>query len=83
LRARLAQRGLSLELSDAAKDKLARDGYEPAYGARPLKRLIQQEIENPLARAILSGTFASGDAIMVDARGEKFVFDKSAPARVS
>jgi ATP-dependent Clp protease ATP-binding subunit ClpA len=67
LRDRLAARGMTLVLTDAAKDKLARDGYDPSFGARPLKRLIQQEIENPLARAILEGRFGSGDAIAVDA----------------
>ncbi len=74
LRARLAQRGITLTLTDAAKDKLAKDGYDPVYGARPLKRLIQQEIENPLARKILSGDFGEGAAITLDAKGEGFVF---------
>src|SRR5262249_7433556 len=55
LKSRLAERGINLTLSDKAKDKLAKDGYDPVYGARPLKRLIQQEIENPLARKILAG----------------------------
>ncbi len=67
LRDRLAARGMTLELSDSAKDKLARDGFDPAYGARPLKRLIQQEIENPLARAILESRFNAGDTIKVQA----------------
>ncbi len=77
LRDRLAQRSLSLNLTEAAKDKLARDGFDPAYGARPLKRLIQQEIENPLAKSILGGSYAPGDAIQVDVRGEMFEFGKS------
>jgi ATP-dependent Clp protease ATP-binding subunit ClpB len=76
LRDRLAQRGLQLELSDAAKEKLARDGFDPAYGARPLKRLIQQEIENPLARAILSGSYAPGDTIHLDVNGETLTIGK-------
>lgn len=69
----LAQRGITLKLTDAAKDKLAKDGNDPVYGARPLKRLIQQEIENPLARKILAGELADGETITLDAKGEGFV----------
>jgi ATP-dependent Clp protease ATP-binding subunit ClpB len=68
--------GLTLTLTDRAKDKLAKDGYDPVYGARPLKRLIQQEIENPLARKILGGEFSPGTRITVDATGEGFLFSK-------
>ena len=71
---RLADHGMSLVLTDAAKDKLATDGYDPVYGARPLKRLIQQQIENPLARRILSGDFAEGATITVDAARDGFAF---------
>ncbi len=70
---------MTLDLTQAARDKLARDGYEPSYGARPLKRLIQQEIENPLARRILAGDFGPGDCIQVDVTGDIFSF-KSRPA---
>jgi len=77
LRERLATREITLRLTDAAKDKLAIDGYDPAYGARPLKRLIQQEIENPLAKRILQGEFSSGDHVTVDAHGEMFAFEKN------
>ncbi len=73
--------GITLTLTDAAKTKLARDGYDPTYGARPLKRLIQQEIENPLARRILSGGFAPGDDITVDVSGEVFTFERIATAQ--
>jgi ATP-dependent Clp protease ATP-binding subunit ClpB len=66
LRKRLATRGLSLVLTDEAKKLLADEGYDPAYGARPLKRVIQQRIENPLASRILKGEFAEGDTIRVD-----------------
>jgi ATP-dependent Clp protease ATP-binding subunit ClpB len=76
LQQRLADRGMSLTLTDAAKEKLARDGYDPAYGARPLKRLIQQQIENPLAKRILQGDFSQGDAITIDTKGETFTFEK-------
>jgi len=89
LQQRLADRELALELTDAAKDRLATDGYDPVYGARPLKRLIQQEIENPLARRILAGEFGAGDEIRVDAPTERgdtaggaFGFKKAAAARV-
>ncbi|MBN2561879.1 MAG: ATP-dependent chaperone ClpB [Phycisphaerae bacterium] len=82
LRDRLADRDMTLTLTDKAKDKLAKDGYEPSYGARPLKRLIQQEIENPLARRILAGDFGPGDNVAVDASGEVFSFAKAVEATV-
>ena len=74
LHERLSDRGMALVLTDAAKKRLAVDGFDPAYGARPLKRLIQKEIENPLARMILEGKYESGDTIVVDAQGETFRF---------
>jgi len=73
---RLADRNISLEVSPAAVAKLASDGYDPVYGARPLKRLIQQYVENPLARRILAGEFNDGDAITVETRGDALVFQK-------
>jgi ATP-dependent Clp protease ATP-binding subunit ClpB len=76
LRKRLAARDLGFELSEAALDRLAAVGYDPVYGARPLKRAIQNQIENPLAQEILSGHFGPGDTIRVGTRGEEFVFDK-------
>ena len=63
--ARLAERGIGIAFSDAALDHLAQAGYDPIYGARPLKRAVQAEVENPLARAILDGRFASGDVVQV------------------
>jgi len=77
LRQRLADRQITLTLSKHAETKLAHDGYDPTYGARPLKRLIQQEIENPLARRILSGDFAPGDNITIDVTGDVFKFSKA------
>jgi ATP-dependent Clp protease ATP-binding subunit ClpB len=68
--------GLKLTLTDAAKDRLAKDGYDPVYGARPLKRLIQQMIENRLAKRIVTGDFAPGDHVEVDTSGEVFTFTK-------
>jgi len=80
LRSRLADREMRITLTDAAKDQLASDGYDPVYGARPLKRLIQQQIENPLARRILSGEFVAGDQIEVDASAEMYTFAKRVEA---
>jgi len=83
LRQRLADRKLALEVSDAALEKVASEGYDPAYGARPLKRLIQQYIENPLARRILDGQFNEGDTIRLDVSGERFEFAGSEPAETA
>jgi len=69
LRARLADRDLALALTDAACDRLAEAGFDPVYGARPLKRVIQQQLENPLAQRILKGEFLPGDHIDVSAVG--------------
>jgi ATP-dependent Clp protease ATP-binding subunit ClpB len=74
LEKRLAERGIRIELSDKAYDLLGNVGFDPVYGARPLKRAIQQQIENPLAHEILSGKFGNGDLIQVDAEGGKLVF---------
>ena len=63
LKRRLLDRNLELTLDDAARDKLGQAGYDPVYGARPLKRAIQQQVENPLAQAILAGKFLPGDRI--------------------
>ncbi|MGH8383169.1 ATP-dependent chaperone ClpB [Pseudomonas sp.] len=74
LRSRLAERDLSLELSDEALDKLIAVGYDPVYGARPLKRAIQRWIENPLAQLILAGKFLPGTGITAKVEGEEIVF---------
>jgi ATP-dependent Clp protease ATP-binding subunit ClpB len=74
LRGRLAERELSLELSSQAVDKLIAVGYDPVYGARPLKRAIQRWIENPLAQQILSGAFAPGATVQAKVEGEEIVF---------
>ena len=73
---RLAERGLRIEVSDAAFDLLGNVGFDPVYGARPLKRAIQQQLENPLASKILAGDFASGDTIAVDVAGSELGFSK-------
>ncbi|HET9416572.1 MAG TPA: ATP-dependent chaperone ClpB [Candidatus Limnocylindria bacterium] len=67
VRRRLAESGYSLELTDAALSLIAREGYDPVYGARPLRRAIQRELENPLAKRLLAGEFSPGDTITVDA----------------
>ncbi len=73
---RLAERQIKLELTDAALMLLGNVGFDPVYGARPLKRAIQQQLENPLAQKILSGEFGQGDSIRVDAQGGQIVFEK-------
>ena len=77
---RLADRDLRLEITDAAKDFLANVGYDPTYGARPLKRAIQRYLENGLAEDILAGRFTAGDSIRVEAGDGKLVFERAVPA---
>jgi ATP-dependent Clp protease ATP-binding subunit ClpB len=77
LEKRLADRGLALELTDEARRFLVERGYDPAYGARPLKRLIQRMIENELALELLSGTFHEGDVISAELDGDRLRFGKS------
>ena len=77
LEKRLAERGLSIRLTDKAYELLGNVGFDPIYGARPLKRTIQQQIENPLASEILKGNFAPGDVIEVDAKDGKLAFATS------
>ncbi len=77
LRKRLAERDITLEITDAAKAYLAQQGYDPAYGARPLKRLIQREIQDQVALALLKGEFRDGDTIMVDERNLGLSFEKA------
>ncbi len=83
LRERLAERRIRLELTDAAKETLAEAGWDPAYGARPLKRAIQRLVENPLALRLLEGDFADGDTIHVDAEEGEIRFGKGAAATVA
>ena len=76
LRGLLAGRKITLELSEAARALLAERGYDPVYGARPLKRAIQQLLQDPLALALLRGDFGEGDAIVADVRGDQIVFHR-------
>ncbi|MDH3305176.1 MAG: ATP-dependent chaperone ClpB [Gammaproteobacteria bacterium] len=78
LHARLADRDIRIHLSDAARDKLAAAGFDPVYGARPLKRAIQQQVENPLAQEILQGKFKPGDVIEVGVADDKLDFRNAA-----
>lgn len=76
LKARLKEKDLSMEISESALDELSKIGFDPVYGARPLKREIQQAIENPIALAILSGKFSPGDLIKIDLNSSaEFTFD--------
>jgi len=77
LEKRLAERNLRIEVSDAALQLLGNVGFDPVYGARPLKRAIQQQLENPLAQKILSAEFSPGDTIVVEAEGGKLVFTRN------
>jgi ATP-dependent Clp protease ATP-binding subunit ClpB len=76
LRRRLAERDIDLSLDDSARDLLGEAGFDPVYGARPLKRAIQQQVENPLAQRILKGEFGPGSRVKVTAKGGALVFGK-------
>lgn len=78
LQARLADRDMQIHVSDAAKDKLAAAGFDPVYGARPLRRAIQQQVENPLAQEILQGKFQPGDVIEVGVKEDELEFQNAA-----
>jgi len=77
LRQRLSERELSLELTEAAKEVIVETGWDPSFGARPLKRAIQRLIENPLAQHLLEGDFAAGDTVLVDAENDEIAFTKA------
>jgi ATP-dependent Clp protease ATP-binding subunit ClpB len=90
LKARLAERHIELELSEAARERLVQVGYDPAYGARPLKRAIQKEVETPLARKLVAGEIHDGQKVRVDVtrlsgseRGMVFEVESAAPATAS
>jgi ATP-dependent Clp protease ATP-binding subunit ClpB len=80
LRTLLADRRLTLELSDGARTFLAKEGYDPVYGARPLKRAIQRHLQDPLALKILGGEFVPGDAIRAEVAGDGLRFTVAARA---
>jgi ATP-dependent Clp protease ATP-binding subunit ClpC len=80
---RLADRNIQLELDDGAKSWLLREGYEPAFGARPLRRAIQRYVENPLSSRILQGEIKDGDTVVVDVEGEGLTFSNKKRAKVA
>ncbi len=82
LRARLAERNLGLELTEAARAYVARTGYDPDFGARPLKRVLQREIADPIALALLQGEYHDGDVIEVDASADGLVFGRHSSVSV-
>jgi len=76
VRKRLAERGVGLELTEAAKEALVKEGFDPVFGARPLRRTVQRRVENPLSKRILAGEFGEGDTVLVDLEGEEYVFSR-------
>jgi ATP-dependent Clp protease ATP-binding subunit ClpB len=80
LRRRLADKRIELELTDAAKALLGREGYDPTFGARPLKRTIQRMIQDPLALKLLEREFVEGDTVTADAEGDQIVFRRTVRA---
>jgi len=83
LETRLAERKIALRLSEAAIDYIVEIGYDPIYGARPLKRAIQNELGNNLAKGLLRGDFNDGDTIYVDVENERLVFKRLTPAALN
>jgi ATP-dependent Clp protease ATP-binding subunit ClpB len=79
LQAKLEKQGICLHVTEAARTVIAAKGYDPAYGARPLKRVIQQRIQNPLATELLKGDLDEGIELTVDCQGDEFVFARSEP----
>ncbi|WP_435010060.1 ATP-dependent chaperone ClpB [Tundrisphaera lichenicola] len=79
LEAQLTEAGLTIRVSDAAKAQIAEEGFDPAYGARPLKRVIQQRLANPLSSSLLEGRFPPGSSISIDWDGDEFTFQPAEP----
>ena len=76
----LLLKGISLELSDAAKDWLGEKGYDPVFGARPLRRVVQTELEDRLSEALLQERFGLGDTVFIDVQGDDLIMEKKEPA---
>jgi ATP-dependent Clp protease ATP-binding subunit ClpC len=83
VRQRLQERGVDLTLTDAAKEALVREGYDPTYGARPLRRVIQRQVENAVSKRLLAGEFGAGDTVLVDHTPEGYAFTKAEAAAVA
>jgi len=77
---RIAAQGISIELTPKAREWLATEGYDPQFGARPLRRVIQHTVENPLAKRLLAGEFRAGDVVLVDASDDGLVFQTKVTA---
>jgi ATP-dependent Clp protease ATP-binding subunit ClpB len=80
LEAQLTEAGLTVRVTEAAKEQLADEGFDPTYGARPLKRIIQQRLSNPLATALLDGSIVNGGEVEIDWDGDEFTFNSPTPA---
>ena len=80
---RLAERGIAVDLTGDARTLIGNLGYDPTYGARPLKRVVQKQLVDPLALAILEGRFGEGDRVVVDARDGALTLEAGTPAAVS
>jgi ATP-dependent Clp protease ATP-binding subunit ClpB len=78
LRTRLAERNIQIDLSDAAKEYIAREGYDPVYGARPLKRFLQRRVETPLSRKLIAGEITDGSHVTVGFKAGELVFGTTA-----
>ena len=74
LQDRLSERGMGIEITEAAKTWLAKEGFDPVYGARPLRRAIERYVENPLSTKVLKSEFNEGDSIMVDVADDELIF---------
>jgi ATP-dependent Clp protease ATP-binding subunit ClpB len=83
LKRQLEANGIELQVTDRALDAIAEQGYDPTYGARPLKRVIQQEVQNPLATEILKGEFNEGSTVLLDFAADEFVFERATEPVVS
>jgi ATP-dependent Clp protease ATP-binding subunit ClpB len=79
LQEQLERTRLSLEITETALDEIAQQGYDPIYGARPLKRVIQQKLQNPLATEILKGEFPEGAGVAIDVHDGEFTFERTSP----
>src|SRR5262249_26314527 len=75
----LEEKGVAIQITDRAKDQLAKEGFDPIYGARPLRRLVQTRIQNELATRLLNGEVGEGDVLQVDAVADGFTFEKLKP----
>ena len=79
VRKRLEERGVGLELTEAAKEALVKEGFDAVFGARPLRRTVQRRVENPLSRRILAGEFNEGDTVLVDVTADgEYLFERKA-----